>query len=72
IIERDASGITEAMRMHGVMRTPHAMLSRAVAGVKNNTVIVTLPGSTRGAKESLDAILPGLFHARKMIMGGGH
>jgi len=72
IIDRDASGITETMRMHGVMRTSHAMLSRAVAGTKNNSVIVTLPGSSRGARESLDAILPGLFHARKMILGGGH
>lgn len=72
IMEREASGITEAMRNYGQMRTPLAMMSRSVAGTKKNTVIVTLPGSTQGAKESLEAILPALFHARKMLLGGGH
>ncbi|MGZ5254041.1 MAG: bifunctional molybdenum cofactor biosynthesis protein MoaC/MoaB [Flavitalea sp.] len=72
IIERDADGITEAMRHHGQMRTPLAMMSRAIAGSINHTLIVTLPGSTKGAKESLEAILPAVFHARKMMLGGGH
>ena len=72
IIERDADGITEAMRHHGQMRTPMAMMSRGVAGSINHTLIVTLPGSTAGVKESLDAILPAVFHARKMMKGGGH
>jgi cyclic pyranopterin monophosphate synthase len=72
IIERDADGITEAMRHHGQMRTPMAMMSRGVAGSINHTLIVTLPGSTAGVRESLDAILPAVFHARKMMKGGGH
>lgn len=72
ILERDADGITEAMRSFGQMRTPLAMMSRAVAGSIGETLIVTLPGSTNGVRESLEAILPGVFHARKMMKGGGH
>ncbi|MBC7758924.1 MAG: bifunctional molybdenum cofactor biosynthesis protein MoaC/MoaB [Phormidesmis sp. FL-bin-119] len=72
ILERDADGITEAMRSFGQMRTPLAMMSRSIAGTISNTLIVTLPGSANGARESLEAILPGVFHARKMMEGGGH
>ena len=72
ILERDADGITEAIRVYGQMRTPLAMMSRAVAGSIAQTLIVTLPGSTDGARESLEAILPAVFHARKMMKGGGH
>lgn len=72
ILERDADGITEAIRNFGQMRTPLAMMSRAVAGAIAETLIVTLPGSTDGARESLEAILPAVFHARKMMKGGGH
>jgi len=54
------------------MRTPMAMMSRAVAGSIAQTLIVTLPGSSDGARESLEAILPAVFHARKMMKGGGH
>jgi cyclic pyranopterin phosphate synthase len=72
ILERDADGVTEAMRNFGQQRTPMAMMSRAVAGSIGHTLIVTLPGSSDGARESLEAILPGIFHARKMMKGGGH
>jgi cyclic pyranopterin monophosphate synthase len=72
IIERDADGITEAMRAYGQMRTPLAMMSRAVAGSIKYTTVVTLPGSSDGAREGLEAILPAIFHARKMLKGGGH
>jgi molybdenum cofactor biosynthesis protein MoaC len=72
ILERDADGVTEAMRNFGQQRTPMAMMSRAVAGSIANTLIITLPGSTDGARESLEAILPAIFHARKMMKGGGH
>ncbi|ATP55927.1 bifunctional molybdenum cofactor biosynthesis protein MoaC/MoaB [Pedobacter ginsengisoli] len=72
ILERDADGITEAMRNFGQMRTPMAMMSRAVAGSIAHSLIVTLPGSTDGARESIEAIIPGIFHARKMMKGGGH
>jgi cyclic pyranopterin phosphate synthase len=72
ILERDAEGIAEAMRVYGQMRTPLAMMSRGVAGSIAHTLIVTLPGSSDGARESLEAILPAVFHAQKMMKGGGH
>ncbi len=72
ILERDADGITEAMRVYGQQRTPLAMMSRAGAGAIGRTLLITLPGSTNGARESLEAITPGVFHARKMMLGGGH
>jgi molybdenum cofactor biosynthesis protein MoaC len=72
ILERDAPGITEAMRVHGQMRTPLAMMSRAAAGSIGECLIVTLPGSSNGAKECLEAILPSIFHARGILKGGGH
>jgi cyclic pyranopterin phosphate synthase len=72
LLERDAEGIAEAMRAYGQMRTPMAMMSRGVAGSIGETMIVTLPGSSDGARESLEAILPAVFHARKIMKGGGH
>jgi cyclic pyranopterin phosphate synthase len=72
LLERDAAGIAEAMRVYGQQRTPMAMMSRGVAGSIGQTLIVTLPGSSDGARESLEAILPAVFHARKMMKGGGH
>ena len=72
MLERDADGIAEAMRVYGQMRTPMAMMSRGVVGSIGETLIVTLPGSSDGARESLEAILPAVFHARKMMKGGGH
>lgn len=72
ILEREAPGISEAMRGYGQQRTPVAMMSRGIAGTIANTLIVTLPGSSAGARESLEAILPAVFHARKMMLGGGH
>ncbi len=72
LLERDAEGIAEAMRAYGQMRSPMAMMSRSVAGSIGETLIVTLPGSSDGARESLEAILPAVFHARKMMKGGGH
>lgn len=72
LLEREVPGIAEAMRVHGIARTPFAMLSRSVAGTIGDSIVVTLPGSSRGAKESLDGILPGLFHAKRMMEGGDH
>lgn len=72
ILERHADGITEAMRSYGQMRTPLAMMSRGVAGSIAQTLIVTLPGSAGGARESMEAILPAVFHARKMMLGEEH
>jgi molybdenum cofactor biosynthesis protein MoaC len=72
MLERDADGIAEAMRAYGQQRTPMSMMSRGVAGSIAHTLVVTLPGSSDGARESLEAILPAVFHARKMMKGGGH
>lgn len=72
IIEKEAVGIAEAMREFGGMRTPMAMFSSAIAGIKKETMIVTLPGSPKGVQECLDAILPTIFHANNIIKGGGH
>ncbi len=72
VIEREAPGIAEAMRAYGQQRTPYAMLSRGVAGVCGHSIIVNLPGSSRGAEESLNAILAGVFHAFAIMKGQGH
>ncbi len=72
VIDREVPGITEAMRVHGYLRTPRAVLSRGLAGVAGTTLIVTLPGSTKGVQESLDALWPALLHIFPMIWGGGH
>lgn len=71
-IRKGNSGTVEAMRSYGLDRTPWAMLSRSVAGHIGKTLVVTLPGSSNGAKESMEALIPGIFHARKMLGGGGH
>ncbi len=60
------------MRVFGQRRTPYAMLSRSVVGLKGDTLIVTLPGSSRGVEESLAAIFPNVLHLFPMIKGGGH
>jgi cyclic pyranopterin monophosphate synthase len=72
LFDREVPGVAEAMRSYGQARTPYSMLSRSRAGVRKNTLIVCLPGSSNGVKESLDALLPALFHAFKMMRGAGH
>lgn len=72
VIEKEVPGIAEAMRKFGLDRTPHAMLSRQIVGVRKKCLIVNLPGSSRGAKESLQALFPGVLHAFPMMWGGGH
>lgn len=72
ILEQEIPGIAEAMRSFGQDRTPFAMLSRSIAGRIGKTLIVCVPGSTNGATESLQAILPAVFHAKKMMRGEGH
>jgi molybdopterin adenylyltransferase len=69
VIDRELPGIAEAMRAASAKQTPNAMLSRAVAGVRRETLIVNLPGSLKGATENLDAILSVLPHAVKMLRG---
>lgn len=69
VAERLVPGIPEAMRAFGLTKTPHAMLSRAVAVTRGATLIINLPGSPKGARESLEAVLPALPHALEKLGG---
>ncbi len=69
VIEKEMPGIVEAMRYEGLKKTPHAMLSRAVAGIRKGTLIINLPGSPKAIKENLDVILESLPHAIEKIKG---
>jgi molybdopterin adenylyltransferase len=69
VIEKEAPGFSEAMRAASLQITPHAMLSRAVAGIRASTLIVNLPGSPRAARENLEVILPALPHGLEKLRG---
>lgn len=69
VIERETPGLAEAMRRAGAERTPTAILSRAVAGIRGATLIVNLPGSEKAVRESLAAILPALPHGIDILKG---
>lgn len=69
VIEREAPGFAEAMRSASLARTPYAMLSRAVSGVRSSTLIVNLPGSPRAVRENLEVILPALPHGLEKLGG---
>jgi molybdenum cofactor synthesis domain-containing protein len=68
IIDRRAPGLAEAMRSFSLEVTPHAMLSRATAGIRKHTLIVNLPGSPKGAMENLSVIVPVLDHAVQLLV----
>ena len=70
VIEKEVPGISEAMRRESAVLTPHAMISRAVTGVRKNSLIINLPGSPKGARENLAVVLPALRHAIEKIKGG--
>lgn len=69
VIEREIPGMAEEMRRQSGLVTPHAMISRALAGIRNKTLIINLPGSPRGARENLNVVLPALNHAIEKIQG---
>ena len=69
VIEREAQGIAEELRRHGTASTPYAVLSRGLAGVRNKTLIVNLPGSPKGVEDSLKVLTPLVDHAIKLIRG---
>ncbi len=69
VVERLVPGLTEAMRMETIKKTPYAMLSRAVSGTRGKCLIINLPGSVRGVQECLEVILPVLPHAVKILKG---
>jgi molybdenum cofactor synthesis domain-containing protein len=76
VIDREAPGIAEALRAHALSKTPHGMLSRAVAGTLGASLVVNLPGSPTAALESLEVLIPVLAHAVELLAGesgeGGH
>ncbi len=69
VIEKTVPGLTEVMRIEGLKITPMAMLSRAVAGIRENSLIINLPGSPKGVKENLEIIMPALRHGIEILQG---
>jgi molybdopterin adenylyltransferase len=69
VIDRQVPGIPEAMRAKSLQITPRAMLSRSVAGIRKQTLIINLPGSPKGVQECLEVILPVLPHAIQILKG---
>lgn len=72
LIDTEIPGIMESARNYGQQRTPYSMLSRGVAGLKGKTLIITLPGSSKGAQQSMDALFPYIIHLYRMLKGGKH
>ena len=72
VIEKEMTGVAEALRAYGQKRTPLSMLSRGVAGVRGATVIINLPGSVKAVSESLDSLFPGILHTYKVLWEQGH
>ena len=69
VLERLAPGIAEAIRADSIAKTPHALLSRGVAGVRGQTLVVNLPGSTGGCRDGFAVLRPALEHALHLLAG---
>lgn len=72
LLDTTLNGVEEQMRRFGQERTPYAMLSRSVAGIKNGKIVLALPGSSKGASECMEAIFPGILHIFDIIKGQRH
>ena len=72
VCERIVPGLTEVMRVEGFRKTPNAILSRGMAGIRKNTLVINLPGSPSAVRECLELIVDVLPHAVEMMLGGGH
>ncbi len=69
VIDKELPGMAEAMRAEGLKKTPHAMISRAVAGIRGETLIINLPGSPKAVRENLAVVLPAIEHTINKIKG---
>jgi len=72
VIERNMPGFAELIRLEGLKKTRRACLSRGISGIRGKTIIINLPGSRKGALESLQAVVDLIPHAIAMMEGGGH
>ncbi|MDD5474962.1 MAG: MogA/MoaB family molybdenum cofactor biosynthesis protein [Syntrophales bacterium] len=69
VIDREIPGMAEVMRLESLKKTPHAMISRAIVGIRNQSIVINLPGSPRGARENLSVLMPALKHTLEKIKG---
>jgi molybdopterin biosynthesis enzyme MoaB len=72
MLDREIPGMAEYARNYGQQRTPYSMLSRCVAGTRNGMLVLALPGSTKGAAESMDALFPYALHIFRIMKGARH
>jgi cyclic pyranopterin monophosphate synthase len=72
LLEKRLPGVEELMRAYGQQHTPYAMLSRSMAGICRNALVLALPGSAKGVRECLSATMPHILHAFSMMQGEGH
>ena len=72
VLEKQVTGVAEMLRNYGQQRIPFSMLSRGLAGIRGNSVIVNLPGSTGAVTDSMDSLFPGILHIFKMLEDEGH